>query len=244
MTWPLPSNSKETFVTRDQAIPLADLIRNTRGDVYEHFTALNTLPARMDVLELRLTNIEASMDTHQQQLGSLVATFDSIHKLEWFKWYLVLASVRSPHRSPYIAPGLLNQPSYSGPVESACGLGAAHYLVDRWERAPDGETMALGMGHGGALNSERLRILVYMLGARLDRSLPMHASAALRALRTPLTPAIAHDYAQIPRGWGSRDYAPSITLAGAIKAMGIAGDYSRSRLRPRADDIEGGYPHP
>ncbi|KAG0127976.1 hypothetical protein HOY82DRAFT_541696 [Tuber indicum] len=102
MTSPLPTNSKETFLARDQALPPADQIRNTRDDVYECVTALSTLPARLDVFEHRLLNIEASLDTHQGQLGSLLGMTERIlHHLE---------SMPAP---PVCTPGTMGANNYT-----------------------------------------------------------------------------------------------------------------------------------
>ncbi|KAG0644548.1 hypothetical protein HOY80DRAFT_1028759 [Tuber brumale] len=81
---PLLDSSKQTFVTRDLALPLDDQLQLTRGDLYD---LQHTLTARDDrVLELlqgynprltdletRLTNLESSMETQHEQLGGLTS---------------------------------------------------------------------------------------------------------------------------------------------------------------------------
>ncbi|KAG0122504.1 hypothetical protein HOY82DRAFT_619875 [Tuber indicum] len=77
-TLPLRSEDKESFINRDESLPIAEQIRKTRADVYDHVTPLRNLSAgmdtvivRLDGLESRMANLEASMDTQQEQLKSL-----------------------------------------------------------------------------------------------------------------------------------------------------------------------------
>jgi len=63
---------------RDQGLPLADQIRNTRGDIYEHSTAVRAV---LDELGPRITNIEASLETQQVHLASVVSMCERILQL-------------------------------------------------------------------------------------------------------------------------------------------------------------------
>ncbi|KAG0131605.1 hypothetical protein HOY82DRAFT_669936 [Tuber indicum] len=100
MSSPPPSSPKVTFVMRDQDLPLADQIRNTCGDIYEYVAAVRVV---LDELGPRITNIEASLETQQGHIASVVSMCERILQLH-----------ETPHALPQPSTSSANQNGSNG----------------------------------------------------------------------------------------------------------------------------------